>query len=74
MVRFRTVVGDAPIQNWWDDGDNAIAFSRGSSGFIAINAGKKVVKTRLNTGMKQGIYCDVISGNLLGKIDARHVE
>lgn len=44
MVRFKSIVDDEPIINWWDNGDNQIAFSRGNRGFIAFN----LQKTRLN--------------------------
>jgi alpha-amylase len=37
MVRFHNTVMGEPIQDWWDNGNDAIAFSRGNKGFIAIN-------------------------------------
>ena len=37
---------------------------RGNKGFIAINAGTSgVLNANLNTGLPQGTYCDIISGN-----------
>src|SRR3989475_11157933 len=39
MVSFRHVVAGTDINHWWDDGANAIAFSRGDKGFVAINGG-----------------------------------
>ena len=37
---------------------------RGSKGFIAINAGSSgTLNANINTGLPQGTYCDVISGN-----------
>jgi alpha-amylase len=62
MVAFRSVVAGTPIDNWWDDGANAIAFSRGDRGFIAINRGGDTLTARLTTGMAVGAYCDVLSG------------
>lgn len=38
MVAFRNAVRDTRVENWWDNGLNQIAFSRGNKGFIAINA------------------------------------
>ena len=34
---FRRVVAGTDINHWWDNGANAIAFSRGDKGFVAIN-------------------------------------
>lgn len=63
MVAFRNVVMGTPLSNWWDDGDYAIAFSRGNKGFIIINAGTSDINVNLPTGLTQGSYCDVISGD-----------
>ncbi len=32
MVRFRNTAESQPVQNWWDNGNNQIAFSRGNKG------------------------------------------
>ena len=32
MVKFRNVAGTELVRNWWDNGKNQIAFSRGSKG------------------------------------------
>ena len=37
MTKFRNVAGSSPVSNWWSNGENQIAFSRGSQAFIAIN-------------------------------------
>ena len=37
MVQFRNAAGNSAVQNWWDNGNNQIAFSRGNVAFIAIN-------------------------------------
>eukprot|EP00105_Crassostrea_gigas_P027049 XP_011448249.1 PREDICTED: alpha-amylase [Crassostrea gigas] len=63
MVAFRNVVMGTTLTNWWDNGDYAIAFSRGNKGFIVINAGTSDINVNLQTGLSQGTYCDVISGN-----------
>jgi alpha-amylase len=62
MVGFRRVTAGAPIENWWDDGANAIAFSRGALGFVAISRESTPVDTALATGMPSGTYCDLITG------------
>lgn len=63
MVAFRNVVMGTTLTNWWDNGDYAIAFSRGNKGFIVLNAGNSDINVNLQTGLPQGTYCDVISGN-----------
>ncbi|CAF3818143.1 unnamed protein product [Rotaria sp. Silwood1] len=64
MVRFRNTAAFQPVQNWWDNGNNQIAFSRGNKAFIAINNDDYGLDQWLQTGLPQGQYCDVISGNL----------
>nr|KAG5696356.1 hypothetical protein BaRGS_028351 [Batillaria attramentaria] len=64
MVAFRNVVGTAPEANWWSGSDYQIAFSRGNKGFVAINLESGQLSANLQTGLPQGTYCDVISGNL----------
>ena len=65
MATFRWNVGWESVQNWWDDGDNQIAFSRGSKGFYIVNSSTwKTLDATLQTGLASGRYCDVISGNI----------
>ncbi|CAF1544604.1 unnamed protein product [Rotaria magnacalcarata] len=64
MARFRNVAGFESVQNWWDNGNNQIAFSRGSRAFIVINNDDVDLNQSLRTGLPAGQYCDVISGNL----------
>ena len=66
MVRFRRVVGGTDINHWWDDGGNAIAFSRGDKGFVAISREATAVDTTISTGMPPGTYCDILTGGLAG--------
>lgn len=54
------------IENWWNNGNNQIAFSCGAKGFVAINA-EGDLREQLQTGLPAGIYCDVITG---GVVDA----
>ncbi|XP_076834577.1 amyAc_bac_euk_AmyA and Aamy_C domain-containing protein [Brachyhypopomus gauderio] len=65
MVKFRNVVNGQPYSNWWDNGNNQIAFGRGDRGFIVINNDDWDLNETLNTGLPAGIYCDVISGDKL---------
>jgi len=66
MVRFRRVTAGADINHWWDDGDNAIAFSRGAKGFVAINGESAAVAVTVTTGLPPGTYCDRLTGGLTG--------
>ncbi|HEY9244030.1 MAG TPA: alpha amylase C-terminal domain-containing protein, partial [Streptosporangiaceae bacterium] len=62
MVGWHNAAGTAPVANWWTDGSNAIAFSRGSAAWVAINAEIAPVTETFSTGLPAGTYCDVISG------------
>ncbi len=62
MVGWHNAAGTAPVANWWTDGSNAIAFSRGSAAWVAINAENAPVTEDFSTGLPAGTYCDVITG------------
>ncbi|GAA4742335.1 carbohydrate-binding module family 20 domain-containing protein [Amnibacterium soli] len=62
MVRFHNRVGQAPVRNWYDDGANLIAFSRGNVGFFSTNNAAKAKTVTVRTGLPSGRYCDVIHG------------
>ncbi len=70
MVSFRHVVAGTAIQNWWDDGSNAIAFSRGSEGFVAINNEDSTLTASIATSLAPGAYCDLLTGGLAGSVCA----
>lgn len=61
MVAFRNTVGGAPVTDWWDDGDDRIAFGRGSLGFVAINHRPTALTRAFQTSLPAGGYCDVQS-------------
>jgi len=64
-VDFRNNTADNwNTTNWWDNGDNQIAFGRGSSGFVAINKEDFNLTTTLSTDMLSGTYCNVLKGEL----------
>jgi len=66
MVRFRNVTDGQAVANWWTDGNNRIAFSRGDKGFIAINKEGGAMSETLQTGMPAGEYCNIAGGDFLG--------
>ncbi|GAA5218285.1 alpha amylase C-terminal domain-containing protein [Corallincola platygyrae] len=61
MVNFRNQAGNAPVANWWDNGNNQIAFSRGDRGFVVINNQGDSLTRTFSTGLAEGRYCDVLS-------------
>jgi len=64
-VDFRNNTADNwTTTNWWDNGNNQIAFGRGSSGFVAINKETFNLTTTLSTNMASGTYCNVLKGEL----------
>ncbi len=66
MVGFHNYVGSEPVENWYDDGNNVVAFSRGDRGFFAVNNGASPKGVRLQTGMAAGTYCDISDGGVAG--------
>jgi alpha-amylase len=63
MAKFRNVANGQQVNNWWDNGSNQIAFSRGNKAFIVINNDNYGLDRTFQTGLPGGAYCDVISGN-----------
>ncbi|MGW1837428.1 alpha-amylase [Streptomyces sp. NPDC002067] len=59
MVGFRNTVGSAELANWWDNGGSALSFSRGDSGFVALNDGDGDLSRTFTTGLPAGTYCNV---------------
>jgi alpha-amylase len=70
MAAFRGEVAGTNISDWWDNGTNAIAFSRGDKGFVAINNETAAVTASVETGLAPGAYCDRLSGGLAGAVCA----
>nr|AKN63428.1 alpha amylase [Cosmopolites sordidus] len=62
MVAFRDAVTGTDLTNWWDNGDNQIAFSRGDKGFYAATASGDI-NASIPTSLPDGTYCDIISGS-----------
>ena len=50
-----------PVQNWTTDGNNLIAFSRGSDAWIALNNGSGALTATFPTGLANGTYCDIVN-------------
>ncbi|TDC75438.1 carbohydrate-binding module family 20 domain-containing protein [Streptomyces hainanensis] len=63
MVGFRNATNGQPVTNWWDNGNDAIAFGRGAAGFVAINHEGSALTRTYQTSLAAGTYCDVQTGN-----------
>jgi alpha-amylase len=64
MVAFRNYTNVAwHVDNWWDNSNNQIAFSRGDKGFVAINREGSPLSRTFQTGLPAGTYCDIIHGD-----------
>ncbi|MFC4032446.1 carbohydrate-binding module family 20 domain-containing protein [Streptomyces polygonati] len=63
MVGWHNAAQGQPVANWWDNGNNAIAFSRGAKAWVAINNSGGAVTQTFSTGLRAGTYCDVIHGD-----------
>ena len=63
MVGFRNAAAGQGVYNWWDNGGNQIAFSRGNKAFFALNNEGYALTQTLQTGLPSGEYCDVIHGD-----------
>ncbi|MEY9949317.1 carbohydrate-binding module family 20 domain-containing protein [Kitasatospora sp. GAS1066B] len=63
MVGWHNAAQGQAVANWWDNGGNAIAFSRGDAAWVSINNGSAAVTQTFETGLPAGTYCDVIHGD-----------
>ncbi|MEW2622059.1 alpha-amylase family protein [Streptomyces sp. NPDC048106] len=59
MVAFRNATRGQAVANWWDDGDNLIAFGRGSKGYVVINHEGTTASRSFQTSLPAGTYCNV---------------
>jgi alpha-amylase len=64
MVGFRNAtIASFTTTDWWDNGNNQIAFGRGNLGFVVINQEASALTRSFHTSLPAGSYCDVISGD-----------
>ncbi|WP_225827833.1 alpha-amylase [Streptomyces naphthomycinicus] len=59
MVAFRNATRGQSVTNWWDNGNNWIAFGRGGKGYVAINHEPGSMTRTYQTSLAAGTYCDV---------------
>lgn len=62
MVKFRNTARGAAVTDWWDNGNDAIAFGRGDKAYVVINHEGATVNRTFQTSLAAGTYCDVQSG------------
>ncbi|MEV6807685.1 alpha-amylase family protein [Streptomyces sp. NPDC017248] len=62
MVAFRNATRGQAVTDWWDNGNNWIAFGRGGKGYVAINHESAAQTRTYQTSLPAGTYCDVQSG------------
>lgn len=62
MVGFRNATRGQAVTDWWDNGNNAIAFGRGDRGFVALNHETGPLTRTFQTSLPAGTYCDVQGG------------
>jgi alpha-amylase len=68
MVGWHNLVDGTPLRNWYDDGVNLIAFSRGEKGWIALNNHADAQTRTFHTGLRHGTYCDLIHASCAVKV------
>ncbi|GAA2804873.1 carbohydrate-binding module family 20 domain-containing protein [Streptomyces showdoensis] len=61
MVAFRNTARGQAVTDWWDNGNNAIAFGRGAKAYVAINHEGAALTRTFQTSLPAGSYCDVQS-------------
>ncbi|ANB06074.1 glycosidase [Streptomyces ambofaciens] len=61
MVAFRNATRGQAVTNWWDNGNDAIAFGRGSKGYVVVNHESGALTRTYQTSLPAGTYCDVQS-------------
>ncbi|KAJ8042135.1 Alpha-amylase 2B [Holothuria leucospilota] len=65
MVKYQNVVRKESVTNWWDNGNQQVAFGRGKKGFFVMNNELEQNLTEtIMTGLPQGEYCNVILGEM----------
>ncbi|MCC6244995.1 MAG: alpha-amylase family protein [Gemmatimonadaceae bacterium] len=62
MIAFRKVMSGADANRLWDNGGNAVAFSRGDRGFVVINREATTLSALIPTALPAGRYCDGLTG------------
>ncbi|WP_257574325.1 carbohydrate-binding module family 20 domain-containing protein [Streptomyces sp. JJ66] len=62
MVGFRNSAHGQGVTDWWDNGNDAIAFGRGSAAYVALNHEPHALTRTFDSSLAAGTYCDVQRG------------
>ncbi len=67
MVAFRNhTAAEWQVTDWWQSGNDQIAFGRGGLGFVVINKRYgSTLSQRLYTGLPDNVYCNVIEAEFV---------
>jgi hypothetical protein len=65
MVQFRWVTNGQSVTNWQNIAADHIAFGLSAKGFVAINQTASAATPTYQTGMIEGVYCDIIKYDFL---------
>lgn len=61
LVKFRNNSDkEFYVKNWWSNNIDQMAFSRGQSGFVAINNSDFPLQKKFQTGLKRGMFCNLV--------------
>ncbi|MEU4191840.1 alpha-amylase family protein [Kribbella sp. NPDC026611] len=64
MVGFHNTVRGTAVTEWWDNGNDAIAFGRGAKGYLVLNDESTALTGRsFHTDLPAGTYCDIFHGD-----------
>lgn len=74
MVSFHNRSINEPLNHWWSNGSNQIAFGRGEVGFVVINRESKPLTQTFQTGLSSGFYCNVIVAEAIGCSSTEEVK
>jgi alpha-amylase len=66
LVGFHNTVNGTAITQWWSNGNNQIAFGRGSAGYVVFNREGSSLSRTFQTELAAGTYCDVANGDVSG--------
>jgi len=61
MVGFRNDADGTPLNHWWSNGFDQIAFGRGDRGFVVINRSDQPLTQTLQTALPPGRYCNLLT-------------
>lgn len=64
MVGVRKRLAGTDANMFWTNGGNAVAFSRGTQGFVVINRETSTLSANVPTALPAGTYCDVLTGGV----------